>query len=161
MTQFGALLQLLDEHRVEFVVIGGVAAAARGSARSTADLDVVYARSDENLARLVRALASHQPYLRGAPKGLPFVWDEKTLRMGLNFTLVTDLGALDLLGEVVGGGRFEDLRSQSSLERVHGSQCHVVKLEKLIELKRAAGRPKDFEAIAELEIILEERDQRR
>lgn len=161
MTQFGALLQLLDAHQVEFIIIGGVAAAARGSARSTADLDIVYSRSNENIARLTRALAPHQPYLRGAPQGLPFVWDEKTLQMGLNFTLVTDLGAIDLLGEVVGGGRFEDLRAHCSTERVHGSACRVVNLEKLIELKRAAGRPKDLEAIAELEIILEERDKRR
>ena len=38
--------------------------------------------------------------------------------------------------------------------------CRVVSLRKLIELKRAAGRPKDFEAIAELESLAEERDLR-
>ena len=47
---------------------------------------------------------AYQPYLRGAPPGLPFRWDDRTLKAGLNFTLTTTLGDLDLLGEVAGGG---------------------------------------------------------
>jgi len=72
------------------------AATAHGSARLTVDLDVVYRRTSENIARLVSALAPLQPYLRGAPPGLPFDWSEVTIRKGLNFTLTTKLGALDL-----------------------------------------------------------------
>ena len=69
----------------EFIVIGGVAGALHGSAFITQDLDV-YARNRENIRRLVAALHPHQPYLRGAPEGLPFQWDERTIRNGLNFT---------------------------------------------------------------------------
>src|SRR5512147_2276894 len=78
-TDFEGLVQVLHEAAVEFIVVGGAAATALGSARLTADLDVVYARSTANLGRLVRALAPLSPYLRGAPPGLPFSWDEKTL----------------------------------------------------------------------------------
>lgn len=107
--------------------------------------------------RTVNVLAAHSPYLRGAPTGLPFVWDKCTLQMGLNFTLITSLGDLDLLGEI-GGERCEQLVSQSEVLPMHGQNCFCLKLEKLIEVKRAAGRPKDLEAIAELEALLEERD---
>jgi hypothetical protein len=51
----------------------------------------------------------YEPYLRGAPRGLPFRFDLETLERGLNFTLTTTLGPLDLLGEIVGGGGYEDL----------------------------------------------------
>jgi hypothetical protein len=74
---------------VEFIVVGGVAARAHGSARLTNDLDVLYRRTPENMNRLVTALGPHAPYLRGAPPGLPFLWDADTLRRGLNFTLTT------------------------------------------------------------------------
>jgi hypothetical protein len=54
-------------------------------------------------------LKRSQPYLRGAPLGLPFVLDVMRLQNGLNFTLTTKLGDLDLLGEVVGGGGYSNL----------------------------------------------------
>lgn len=156
-TSFGALLRALAESAVEFIVIGGVAAGAHGSARATYDLDVVYARTRRNLERLVAALATHQPYLRGAPPGLPFSWDVETLARGLNFTLVTNIGDIDVLGEIAGGGGFGELAPHAERIDVFGVSCLVLSLEKLIVVKRAAGRPKDIEAIAELEAIAEER----
>jgi predicted nucleotidyltransferase len=75
----------------------------------------------------------------------------------LNFTLTTVLGDLDLLGEVAGGGTYDQLLPDSTKIRVFGRECLCVNLERLIQLKRAAGRPKDLEAIAELQAILEER----
>ena len=97
--------------------------------------------------------------LRGAPEGLPFVWDERTIRSGLNFTLSTSLGAIDLLGEVAGGGEYEDLEKDTETIHVFGVDCLCVSLDALIRLKRAAGRRKDLEAIAELEAIREEREK--
>ena len=70
MMELRGLLHLLARHRVQFIIVGGVAASLHGSARSTQDLDVVYARSAENHRRLVAALRGHRPYLRGAPPGL-------------------------------------------------------------------------------------------
>lgn len=97
------MLRCLSAAGVEFVLVGGAAATAHGSARLTQDIDVVYRRSSANIACLVATLADHAPYLRGAPPGLPFRWDTRTLERGLNFTLTTDLADLDLLGEIVGG----------------------------------------------------------
>jgi hypothetical protein len=153
VTDFRALLGALAAHHVRFVVIGGAAATAHGSARLTNDLDIVYARAPKDVQRLVDALAPFRPYLRGVPAGLPFLWDATTLLRGLNFTLDTTAGAIDILGEIVAGGRFEDLEPKSVRLRLFDTDCLCLGLEALIANKRAVGRPKDMEAIAELELI--------
>lgn len=153
MTNLGKQLALLVHAHVEFVVIGGMAAAAHGSVRATLDLDVVYARSRENVMRLASALAPHAPYLRGAPPGLPFKFDADTINHGLNFTLTTDIGDFDFLGEVTGGGTYADLLPHTIEIDAFGVRCRYVDLDTLVKLKRAAGRPKDLEAIAELELL--------
>lgn len=159
MINLEKVLRLLERGGVEFIVVGGVAAAAHGSARSTTDLDIVYRRTPGNLARLVATLAPYEPYLRGAPPGLSFRWDVATIQRGLNFTLTTSLGALDILGEITGGGNYDDLLRDTVKLQLFGVECLCLGLERLIHVKRAAGRPKDFEAIAELEAILEERQR--
>ena len=156
-TQFDKLLPLLGNGGVEFVLIGGVAGNIHGSARLTYDVDIVYDRGRGNLERLVKLLQPHHPYLRGAPPGLPFKLDLPTLRNGLNFTLTTALGDLDLLGEVVGGGGYRDLLPHTIEVEAFDVKFKCVDLPTLIKLKRAAGRPKDLESIAELEALREER----
>lgn len=156
MTRLDALLRSLTSGGVAYIVVGGVAATIHGSARFTRDLDIVYARNVTNLARLVAVLAPLAPALRGAPPGLPFRLDVATLTAGLNFTLTTDLGEIDLLGEIAGGGRYEQLLPHSADVELFGVTCRCVSLPTLIHLKRAAGRPRDFDAIAELEVLLEE-----
>lgn len=141
-------------------MVGGIAGAAHGLARATYDLDVVYARDEENLERLAAALAPLSPYLRGAPPNLPFRLDAATLARGFNFTLTTELGELDLLGEIVGGGGYDELRPGSEEMTLFGLRCLCLRLDRLIQVKRAAGRPKDLEALAELEALNEERDRR-
>src|SRR6185503_8787540 len=108
------------------------------------------ARSDANIARLAKALSALNPYPRGAPPKLPFEWSARTIKSGLNFPLQTTIGDMDLLGEVIGGGRFEDLVGHCVTEKLFGHSTHVVSLPWLIRLKRAAGRVRDFEGIAEL-----------
>ena len=103
MPDLTGLVRVLSAGGVRYIIVGGVAASLHGALRTTLDLDVVYDRDPENVARLVRALAPYLSYLRGAPSGLPFRLDEETVARGLNFTLVTALGNLDLLGEVTGG----------------------------------------------------------
>ena len=156
MTDFNALLRLLVENEVEFIIVGGAAATAHGSARLTFDLDIVYKRGNTNIARIVNALKPIQPYLRGAPPGLPFDWSVETVEKGLNFTLVTTHGALDLLGEIVGGGGYDQLLTETIKVEIAGVECLCLGLERLIKVKRAAGRPKDLEVVAELEQILDE-----
>ena len=144
MTDFGRLLTSLADAQVEFVVIGGLAVVAHGHVRATMDLDVCYARSPENHRRLITALAALHPRLRGAPEGLPFTWDERTLKNGLNFTLVTDLGELDLLGEVTGVGGYGNLAVTADVVLLFGHSVKVVDLATLIASKAATGRPKDL-----------------
>lgn len=155
ITDFNKAMGVLCEAQIEFVVIGGVAGSLHGSAMITQDLDVVYARTRENILRLASALQVYQPYLRNAPGGLPFKWDESTIRNGLNFTLVTSFGDLDLLGEVTGGGSYADLLPRSREVSGFGVTFRLVDLDLLIVMKRAAGRPKDLQAVAELQGILE------
>jgi predicted nucleotidyltransferase len=132
-SDLAAIIRVLSGAGVEYVIVGGVAD--------------------------VRALAPHAPYLRGAPAGLPFTLDEDTIARGLNFTLTTTIGDLDLLGEVTGGGAYDRVKARAQAMTLEGHDCWVVNLPSLIQLKRAAGRGRDREAIAELEALLEERER--
>ncbi len=164
MTDFGGLLRRLVDAEVEFILVGGVAATAHGSARLTSDIDIVYARTSGNIRNVVIALSGLHPYPRGAPAGLPFKWDAETVSRGLNFTLTTQLGSIDLLGEIAsegksgssGGGTYPSLLPHTIELVIHGFPHRCLDLDTLIQVKRAAGRIKDFEAIAELEAIREE-----
>jgi hypothetical protein len=153
--EFESALKVLCDADVEFVVIGGVAASLHGSARLTFDLDVCYLRTAENLRRVAKALAPFHPRPRGFSKDLPFIWDESTLRNGSLFTLLTDLGEIDLLGEVLGLGAFPEVKARSTLVDAFGRRIWTLDLTGLIKAKRAAGREKDLIALPELESLLE------
>ena len=157
MTDNGAVLKALTAAHVEFILIGGLAAIVHGSARVTYDIDVLYNREADNLGRLTSSLAPFFPYPRGAPKGLPFEWSKNKLQHGCNFTLVTTLGDIDLLGLVPGNGTYETILPNSQPITLAGSTFPVVSLSDLIHLKTAAGRPKDLEALAELEILMRQK----
>ena len=145
--------------KIDFILIGGMAAILHGSARVTFDVDLVYSRTAANIERLADALAPYKPYLREAPAGLPFEWDVKTIRNGLNFTLTTDLGDIDLLGDV-GGETYQTLLSHSFEVEAFGVRFKCIDLPTLIRIKEAAGRPKDREALAELRVLLEESEKK-
>jgi predicted nucleotidyltransferase len=149
------LLKELHRLDVEFVIIGGMAAVAQGSAYLTLDLDLCYSRKKENLEKLAEALASFHPRLRGAPSDLPFHLDAATLRSGMNFTLSTDLGDLDILGEVSGLGGYPEALASSDVLELYGMRCRVLTVEGLIKTKKAAGRRKDLMLLPELEALLE------
>lgn len=134
-----ALVRVLADAGVNYIIVGGVAANIHGALGTTLDLDIAYSRSSDNIVRLVRALAPYAPYPRGAPPGLPFIWDEATIRRGLNFTLPTTRGDLDLLGEITGGGRYEELVGGAEPIDLEGRRCWVVTLPTLIVLKRAVS----------------------
>jgi len=151
--EFERLLPELAKGGVDFILIGGVAGIVHGSARVTYDVDLVYSRTGENIRRLASVLEPYSPYLRDAPPALPFSWDEKTIRAGLNFTLTTTLGELDLSG----GNNYKDLLPHSFTVDAFGIHFRCVDLPTLIRIKKAAGRAKDLEAIAELQALLEER----
>ena len=109
----------------------------------------------QNLQWLATALQSVNARLRNAPDGLPFILDAEILKRGLDFTFATDIGNLDLLGEVRGVGTYENVVVDSIPVELFGYQFKVIDISKLIDAKRAAGRPKDLVAIPELEAIRE------
>jgi hypothetical protein len=131
-------------------MIGGLALVLRGGSRVTEDLDICYARDGENLDRLASGLAPLRPRLRGAPIELPFLWDARTLRSGLNFTLRTDVGDIDLFGEVPGVGDFSQASAGAETLSVYGLEVPVMSLDVLERAKRAAGRAKDLLDLAEI-----------
>lgn len=152
---FQAILERLAGYKVDFIVIGGLAASLHGSAYVTQDLDVCYDRSGPGIERLCRALVDLHPTLRGAPEGLPFRFDPATVGAGLNFTLSTDLGPLDLFGEVSPFGGFDALKAHAIEMELVGHRVLVLSLPALIRSKQAAGRPKDLLVVPELEALLE------
>jgi len=141
---------------VRFIVIGGVAGVARGSARRTKDLDVCYDPSPDNIERLAELLRSWNAHLRirdGSGSTLPFVIDAKTFRGSPNLTLETSLGWLDLLGDVTGLGDYSAALAKSEPIDVGPVTLQVLTLDALIESKRATGRKQDQEQLIELEAI--------
>ena len=146
-----ALLRQLVDNQVEFVLIGGQAMIAQGSAHITFDLDICHSRTPKNIAALAAALAPLHPYLRGAPPGLPFFFDVPTITAGLNFTLLTDLGDIDVLGDVSGIGNYDKVVALSEEKMLFGMRVRVLSLDGLLISKRAAGRLKDRNHILELE----------
>jgi hypothetical protein len=137
------LLQTLDKHDVDFVVIGGMAGLVHGSAYPTYDLDVAYARDRANLGRMTAALRELDVTLRGAPADLPFQLDAQTLANGSNFTFDSPYGSFDILGDAAGMGSYDELRDGALVAMIEGVEVRVASLNHLIAMKRAANRPKD------------------
>jgi hypothetical protein len=147
------LLHLLVEHDVAFVVIGGFAAVVHGSSRVTQDIDVVFDWSEDNLGRLLSALAAVHPRHRFVSPTRPVTESTKELASYRNLFLLTDAGALDILGDVTGVGNFSAAAHRSIEVLLWGVPCRVLDLDALIDAKRALGREKDREILFELEAI--------
>lgn len=147
------LLTTLCKAEVAFIIIGGMAAVAQGSSYVTADLDICYQRHPLNYRRISQALQPFHPRPRGVPTDLPFVLDAATLKAGLNFTLATDIGELDLLEEVTGLGSYEAVKAHAEEIELYQYRIWVLTLEGLIRSKEAAGRPKDLRLLPELKAL--------
>jgi hypothetical protein len=150
------LIGALASADVDFVLIGGVAGGSHGSAYGTYDVDVAYARDEENLARLAEVLQALGATLRGAPAGLPFQLDAKTLANGANFTFDTRLGALDILAEPAGAPPYEVLKARGTQITVGGRTVTVASLDHLIAMKEATGRVKDKLHATEYRVLSDE-----
>jgi predicted nucleotidyltransferase len=149
-TEFQQVVELLVRHGVDFIVIGGQAETLHGSPRVTYDVDLCYCRARNNLQRLVAALKELKPTLRGAPPDVPFQLDVRSFELGLNFTFDTQLVALDLLGEVVPIGQYEDLLKHAESYPAYGTNLLTISLEDLLRVKQHINRPKDQESIYQL-----------
>lgn len=155
MVEFESAIKALTKSEVEFVIIGGLAISVHSSGYVTKDLDFCYPRTTENLEKIVSAFAQFSPRLRGFPKELPFIWDERTLSNGMNFTLETSIGDIDMLGEVAGIGNFDEVKKESVLAILFNCEVRILTIEGLIKAKRAARRMKDLLVLPELEALQE------
>lgn len=154
------LLEVLVEHGVRFVLIGGLAGRLHGSTLITNDVDICYQREPTNLERLATALRALDVQLRGAPADLPFQVDAETLRRGDAFTFTTTAGALDVLGTPAGTSGFTELEANAVVVRLGEIEVAVASVTDLVRMKEAAGRPKDKQAVIELRALLDELEGR-
>lgn len=159
MTNFKEILKRLNRNKVEFILIGGLAAIAHGSTSATSDLDIVYKKTAENIKKIILALGDLHVRLRGAPPDLPFIFDDKSFSNTINFTLQTDLGAVDLLGEIPGFDSYQDIVTNTDTLTLFDTHCLVLSLKALIKNKRATGRRKDLNQLDELEELLKMKNQ--
>jgi hypothetical protein len=148
------LLRSLVDGKVDFVVIGAVAAVLHGSARATFDLDVCFANDAPNLDALGRVLTGLGARLRGVAEDVPFIADGATLKRVDVLTLTTIAGDLDVRRVPSGAPRYDVLRAHADRFDVGGFEVRVASVEDLIAMKTAAGRGKDLSDVAELEAIL-------
>ncbi|MEA2344302.1 MAG: hypothetical protein QOF63_2471 [Thermoanaerobaculia bacterium] len=153
---FFQILRTLNEHGVRYVLIGGLAAIMWGSDYITKDVDVCYARDDENLKALVPALHALDAHLRGRPKGVPEFIDERAFRLGDTMTFDTKHGAFDCLGTPSGTDGYRELVSQATSMNVEdGVPVLVASIDHIIHMKRTAGRPKDLSEVENLKVLRE------
>lgn len=151
------MLRVLVERGVDFVVIGGIAGVARGSAYMTHDLDIAYARDPDNLRRLAAALTELDARLRGAPEDIPFLLDAETLKQGAHFTFETASGPLDILDRPDGSPLYAELKRRAGEPLdVDGLPVLVASLDDLIAMKEATGRPRDRVVASELRELSDE-----
>jgi hypothetical protein len=151
------MLRVLTEHDVDFIVVGGVSAVLNGAPTVTFDLDVVHARTPENVARLLAALRELDAVSRlHLPRRL--VPDATHLSSPGHQLLATNAGPLDVLGEIGGRRGYDDLLTSTlEVELPNGRRVRILTLEALIETKQASGRPKDLAVLPLLRATLEER----
>jgi hypothetical protein len=136
------VLRVLSEHKVEFVLIGGVAVAMHGYVRGTNGIDIVPAPNPENLTRLWNELLE----LEATPaEEMPIELSLEALIGGGNWAIDTRLGRLDVVQRVEGIEGYDELRANA--ERVDepsiGRPIWVAGLDNLISMKEATGRDID------------------
>lgn len=150
-----ALLTVLDQHGVDYVLIGGIAAVAHGSPFPTEDADITPAMSRENLARLSAALSDLDARVRseGEPDGLPFAHDADSLAAVSTWNLTTRHGDLDLSFVPDGTTGYDDLRHGAHLTDILGLTVAIASLADVIRSKQAANRPKDQRVLPTLRAL--------
>jgi predicted nucleotidyltransferase len=151
-----AMLRALRD--VEFILVGGVAAAVQGAPIVTQDADILYRIEPSNLVRLEAALLDLDAVVRDDPRRLRFRISHLETK-GHKLTS-TRAGALDVLGSINAEELvFEDILPHTDLMDFDGQEIRVLRLGKLIELKRRLGRPKDLAALPVLEATQRERER--
>lgn len=153
-----AICQVLIDHGVEFVIIGGMAARLHDTGHATIDIDICPSTDNANLSNLADALRELGARLRveGDPGGVAFDPHPETFRQVAMMTLVTEHGPLDLCFTPAGfPDGYASLSEHASIVVVGAADLPVASLEDVVASKRAAGRPKDIVALPPLEAHLQ------
>ncbi|HTE74149.1 MAG TPA: hypothetical protein VK640_13240 [Actinomycetes bacterium] len=153
------ILATLTDHRVEFVLIGGLAATFHGSPHLTQDVDITPSRDPENLARLSGALIDMAASVRasGVDGGLPFAHDAQSIADVGVWNLTTRYGDLDISFVPTGTKGFDDLVRDAVAIVVEGVEVTVASLADVVRSKQAADREKDRLTLPTLREILARR----
>jgi len=154
---FRRIIELLEQHGVEYVVVGGVAAVLQGAPVTTFDLDALFKVDPQNIDRLLIVLADLGARFRERPDLQP---TQKDLAAGKHVLLATDSGPFDLLGVIGSGKRYEDVAGSATPMSIGDRTIKVLSIESLIEDKKAMGRNKDLVAIGMLEALVNRRRDR-
>jgi hypothetical protein len=153
---FTTILIDLVTAKVDFIVVGGVAASLQGAPIHTIDLDIVHSREDQNVQRLATVLEKHRSYYREHPDRRPPP-DAKLLRGPGHHLLDTDAGPVDLLGVIGEDESYVELLPASTELAIESDvKVRVLSLEKIVTLKRKLGREKDRAMLKTLEDTLDE-----
>lgn len=155
-------LRTLIAYKVDFVLIGGLAARLHGSPTVTNDLDVCHETSQANLKRVARALEEMEATLRlpDVDERVDMAIDERLLAATQNLTLTTEFGAFDLLARPAGSEGYEDLiRDAVAVKLERGLSVKIASIDDMIRMKRASGRPKDLIEIEVLTALQDEIDR--
>lgn len=144
------LLAALSRHKVNFVLIGALAARLHGFPRLTADADITPAGDKPNLERLAAALneLDAKVYTESVPEGLVFDCSPASLARARMWNLVTSAGRLDIAFEPSGVEGYDDLKKDAERFEAFGVRFFVASLDDIIRSKEAAGRPKDLDDVA-------------
>ncbi|MDQ6873852.1 MAG: Fic family protein [Actinomycetota bacterium] len=143
------IIEVLNKNQVDYVLIGGYAAAMYGAKQPTYDIDITPDSGSANLTRLATA-----PRELGAgnrvddlPAGLPFDTSAEAPAGVRTLNLRTPHGDVDLTFEPAGTGGYPDLAVHAVQLRVDGEPVQTAALDDVIRSKEAAGRDKDNEAL--------------
>ena len=151
MIQFRELLRLLKEAKLEFVVVGGLAAVLHGAAEPTRDLDVCIRLSPDSWTKVHALLAPLHPRYALTPDRRPIELTPEEMNAFHNLYVITDLGRIDFLGEVPPLGAIDSLHTLRV--QVDELELRVLTIDDLITVKEHIRRPKDLEVAAELRAI--------
>jgi hypothetical protein len=147
------LLERLNQHEVEYVLVGGLAAVLHGVTLVTRDVDICCAFTPENLSRLGQALADLHPVHRMTPQRLPLVLTPGLCARLKNLYLQDDWGILDCLSKVNGLGKFKQVCRHSQIIHLPIGPCRVLDLDGIISAKEAMDRLQDRLALVQLKAI--------
>jgi predicted nucleotidyltransferase len=145
VTDFGRLLEDLNEAGVRYVLIGGIALIRHGVVRATRDVDAVFDPDPANVARIQELVAR---WNATRPDGSPL--PEGKIDPERSSHLRTPLGDLDLVSESIAGIPFADLLARADKKKVDGVEAPICSLTDLVAMKQAVGRDRDLADLADL-----------